>query len=121
LYITWQNFLQNFDVEPSGIQYRFLFTYSPLQGPIYNRRDASKLLQIEDDIWTGKYAKTPATEIPAFKDENLELAVRPVIGFWLFPVDAFSDVGHVMTRDSEIEEVDVREHWPDLAILRLDF
>jgi hypothetical protein len=120
LYITWQNFLQNFDVEPSGIQYRFLFTYSPLQGPIYNRRDASKWLQFEDDIWTGKYAKTPATDIPAFKDENLELAVRPVIGFWLFPVDAFSDVDYVMTRDSEMEEVDVREHWPDLAIVRLD-
>lgn len=48
------------------------------------------------------------------------MAVRPVIGFWLFPVDAFPDGDHSMTPDSEIRKVDVTKYRPELAILRLD-
>jgi hypothetical protein len=131
LYNAWQSVLEKFEIEPSAIQYRFLFAFGPSHDEIYNRSDASNWVQKEDDIWTGKHqgdatfsslnlTKTPAAEIPAFKDENLELAVRPVIGFWLFPVDAFSNGRHAMTPDNDIEEVDLREHWPDLAIFRLD-
>jgi hypothetical protein len=131
LYNTWQSVIERLRIEPSRIQYRFLFTFSPSNDEIYNRGDASNWLQKEDDIWTGKYkgdgpfsflslVKTPASETPAFKHENLETAVRPVIGFWLFPVDAFSDEDHSMTPYSEIRKVDVRKYWPELAILRLD-
>ncbi|KAM0467410.1 hypothetical protein ACHAP7_011977 [Fusarium lateritium] len=131
LYNAWQNVLEKFEIEPSEIQYRFLFTFSPSSDEIYNRTDASNWLQKEDDIWTGKQksdgpfsslhlTKTPASETPAFKNENLELAVLPVIGFWLFPVDAFPEGYNSTSPDNEIKKVDVRGYWPDLAILRLD-
>ncbi|SPJ74102.1 uncharacterized protein FTOL_03832 [Fusarium torulosum] len=131
LYNSWRRVIERFEIEPSGIQHQFLFTFGPSRDQIYNSRDASNWLQKEDDIWTGKHkgdgpfsslnlTKTPASETPAFKDENLELAVRPVIGFWIFPVDAFSDEYYSTTPDNEIKEVDVKGHWPDLAILRLD-
>lgn len=55
-----------------------------------------------------------------FEDEDLEKAVRPALGFWLFGIDAFGP----LTKDGEIAGTvtngypiqNLSDHWPALAL-----
>ncbi|KAF4450071.1 acyl- oxidase [Fusarium austroafricanum] len=134
-YESWLRALDKLGVKRTGIQYRFLLAFTPgnEDDDIYNYEDATKWLKKEDDIWTGKYksdgpfsslnlTETPASELPRFRDEDLNKAVRPAIGFWLFPVDAFcKDSSSTGSHPSHprITGLDIAEHWPELAVSRI--
>lgn len=45
LYNSWEKMIEKFDIEPPGIQHRFLSAFSPFRVEIYNRADASNWLQ----------------------------------------------------------------------------
>ena len=57
-----------------------------------------------------------------YKYEDLEKAVKPAFGFWMFPVDVF---GKVPASDDESENiftkqiVNMSEHWPGLGLKSL--
>lgn len=58
--------------------------------------------------------KEPPVEGP----EELAGAVRPAIGFWLFPLSALGNLEDRDLRNSKIV-FDMSEHWPQLALSRL--
>ena len=60
-----------------------------------------------------------------FQNEDLEKAVKPAIGFWLFPVDALGALPEEgLSEDEGFQPrpkwiLDMTEHWPELALLSL--
>jgi hypothetical protein len=102
LYDSWLHILSKIDVKPTEERYRVLLAFKPHCKGIYNLKDAEYWLQKEDRRWMAKsigkgpfaeldIGRMPASETPGFRDEDLDKAVKPAFGFWLFPVDAFSD------------------------------
>ncbi|KAH7253632.1 uncharacterized protein BKA55DRAFT_663084 [Fusarium redolens] len=111
------------DVKPTEERYRVLLAFKPHCKGIYNLKDAEYWLQKEDRRWMAKsIGRMPASETPGFRDEDLDKAVKPAFGFWLFPVDAFSDEN----KSAELQELstivtfDVRKHRPELVLLRIN-
>ncbi|KAM0552412.1 hypothetical protein ACHAPJ_007972 [Fusarium lateritium] len=131
LFYRWQDTLEKLDIKLPNVQYRYLLAFSPNDASdiIYDYDGAVRWLKKEDDIWTGNYKRdsafsclnleTPAAELPEFRDEDLNAAVRPAIGFWLFPVDAFYDGTEQTECDNALSKWDVKDHWPELALLRM--
>ncbi|KAH7234429.1 hypothetical protein B0J15DRAFT_431837 [Fusarium solani] len=129
LYTSWLEAMEGMGIDPPKAQYRILLTFRPY-GRIYNEQDARKWVQKEDEIWNGTYEytgpfstidwkTTAGSSLPKFRDEDLDKAVRPTFGFWLFPVDAFDDGSERGSHSNQISAWDVSEHWPELALLRL--
>ncbi|KAJ4258949.1 hypothetical protein NW762_008037 [Fusarium torreyae] len=130
LYHTWQKILDKLDIKLPNTQYRFLLAFNPIRAndDLYNYDDAVRWLKKEDDIWMGSHRKIsapslpgdrPAPELPEFRDEDLNAAMRPAVGFWLFPVDAFYDGTEQTECDNAWSKWDVKDHWPELALLRM--
>lgn len=84
-----------------------------------------------DDIWAtrkisdGSTCKHPiGASHGKYKYEDLEKAVKPAFGFWMFPVavDAF---GKVPSSDDELDQIftkqilDMSKHWPGLGLMSL--
>jgi hypothetical protein len=71
--------------------YKFLVAHG--LGNAYDSATARKSLQWENERWRNpEVGKGKAVEL-----EDLEKTVRPIFGFWLFPVDTFGPFG----QDSE--------------------
>jgi hypothetical protein len=51
----------------------------------YDRATARKALEWEGEVWRNPEIGKGRT----YELEDLENAVRPAFGFWLFPIDAF--------------------------------
>jgi len=60
-----------------------------------------------------------------FRNEDLEKAVKPAFGFWLFPLEA---LGPLPKEGTSVDwgihfrakrMVDMSEHWPELALVSL--
>jgi len=129
LYTSWLEAMEGMGINPPKAQYRILLTYRPYDR-IYNEEDARKWIKKEDEIWNNTYKSTgpfstidwkttAGSSLPKFRDEDLDKAVRPTFGFWLFPVDAFDDGSERGFHSNQISAWDVSEHWPELALLRL--
>ncbi|UPK95945.1 hypothetical protein LCI18_006880 [Fusarium solani-melongenae] len=129
LYTSWLEAMEGMGIDPPKAQYRILLTFRPYDR-IYNEEDGRKWIQKEDEIWNGTYEytgsfstidwnTTPGSSLPKFRDEDLDKAVQPTFGFWLFPVDAFDDGSGHRSHSNQISAWDVSEHWPELALLRL--
>ncbi|KAF4434695.1 acyl- oxidase [Fusarium acutatum] len=130
LYDSWLQVLERIEVEPCEERYRLLLAFKPRQMTC-NLRDAEDWLKWEDSTWTRKPGSmwpsqephietVAASETPEFRDEDLSKAVRPALGFWLFPVDAFCDENKTEEPQGPIFTFDVRKHRPELALLRLN-
>ncbi|KAI7767303.1 hypothetical protein LZL87_009705 [Fusarium oxysporum] len=130
LYDSWLQVLERIDVKPAEERYRLLLAFNPRQ-TISNLRDAEDWLQREDSRWTAEtgsrrssygsdIGRVAASETPEFRDEDLSKSARPAFGFWLFPVDAFSDENNSAEPQDRIDTFDVRKHRPELALLRLN-
>ncbi|RSL42920.1 hypothetical protein CEP54_015296 [Fusarium duplospermum] len=128
LYTAWLETMEAMGITPKA-QYRILLTFRPFDR-VYNEDDARKWVQKENEIWNDTYISTgpfstidwkttAGSSLPKFRDEDLDKAVRPTFGFWLFPVDAFDDGSERGSHSNQISAWNVSEHWPELALLRL--
>lgn len=138
----WQQLLKTWDISPIRTKYEFLLTFVPIASffEVYDERSAKQWVETEDYEWTGKWRaddnvdgvwatrkysdgtiwKQPVGALYGkYKDEDLEKAVKPAFGFWMFPVDVF---GKVPSSDDECKKVfskqivDMSEHWPGLGL-----
>ncbi|KAK9774921.1 putative 2EXR domain-containing protein [Seiridium cardinale] len=125
---SWQRMLDTLDINPSRAQYRILLAFEPIgsQNAIFDRKSAEKWLQKEDDLWTGSHQPTgpfsslnlkkiaPA-QLGEFRQDQGE-AVKPAIGFWLFPIETFPEQSSTGPRTFIYNVV---EHWPELGLFRV--
>ena len=134
--ILWLRVLKKWRTSPPGIEYRFLLAFDPTIGggpPISDRTSAMSWLQKEDDQWNGRapddgFLKNTLVKWPVgaenekYKDEDLQNAVRPAFGFWLFPVKALGPIeekGLSEDQRSLPDFMDMTEYWPELALSSL--
>jgi hypothetical protein len=104
----WQQILRTFGVSAPQIEYKFLLRHDPLAdcSPIIDRHGAEQWLQMESDRWKAESDGNDREEIP----ENL---VRPVFGFWLFPLDALD--GPTVDQPSMLHMLDLSRYTPELG------
>ncbi|EEU42349.1 uncharacterized protein NECHADRAFT_79831 [Fusarium vanettenii 77-13-4] len=91
---AWFKLLRSLGLEEGerSIDYRFLLSHESRSLPkICSRKDAEKWVQDEDKEWKGilkwkreRYKELAREETP----EELAVAPRPAIGFWLFPLES---------------------------------
>lgn len=114
----WQRMLKKWGASPPNIQYRLYVAFAPHleDDRIYDRTTAESWLQKED------YKLKRIIEFPEeypgakpekYKNEDLEKAVRPAFGFWLFPIESLDQ------EDDSKELLDLSGFWPDLALKSL--
>jgi hypothetical protein len=85
---TWLLVLGNLGIKLGrNTRYRYLVAQEAYM--VYNREIAKNLLEKEDYRWRNpEIEKGKTVEL-----EDLEKAVKPAFGFWLFPGDAFGSFG----------------------------
>ena len=142
----WQQLLKKWNASPSRIQYRFMLAYTPPGlTHIYDRKSAENWIQKEEYEWTGGWRmddrltennwgyrfwedsnKISTGPIGAlhekYVNEDLEKAVRPALGFWLFPIHAFGGFPaeeSVQNRSFGKEFLNLTQYWPELGLLSL--
>ncbi|RYP82753.1 hypothetical protein DL769_001562 [Monosporascus sp. CRB-8-3] len=100
-------------------EHRVLLTFAPRHN-IYDYRDAEEWLQREENNWLKETSKdNQSGRVP---DGGSEAAVRTAFGFWLFPVHAFGGLPENPNdgfRNEAPCPMDLKENWPDLALLNL--
>ncbi|KAL9102614.1 MAG: hypothetical protein Q9163_002258 [Psora crenata] len=134
----WLQLLRKWRISPSGIEHRFFLAFDPtIAGDRISDRTSAKIwLQKEDDQWNGRapddcFLQNKKVEWPIgaqhekYKNEDLEKAVRPAFGFWLFPVEALG----LINEEGLLEEkgsrpthgpfLNMTDHWPQLALSSL--
>jgi hypothetical protein len=99
---------------PNHTTYKFLVAHE-LRNP-HNRATARKALEWEDEHWRNPEIGKGRT----YELEDLENAVKPAFGFWLFSIDAFGPfnkngdpVPNGETNGREYK--DLSRHYPELA------
>lgn len=145
----WHQSLKEWGITAPQIKYHFYLAFDPFGAaraitPISNRHSANEWLKREDNEWNGvrefddaavttskttnhfKHIKTPVgAEHENYKNEDLEKAVKPAFGFWLFPVAALSPLKEEGVPQNEgyipkLEALlDMTEYWPELALSSL--
>ncbi|PYI09231.1 hypothetical protein BO78DRAFT_363397 [Aspergillus sclerotiicarbonarius CBS 121057] len=150
----WGRLLRRWSVFPSPhVTYRLLLAFTPTgDDKVHNRESAERWLWKEDRIWKGEpYEEEgkPTTSLGEFirknksrwpvgakhekyRNEDLENAVKPAFGFWLFPLEALGipplpadgDTVEwlVQPDDYQIKAkqiLDLTDHWPELALFGL--
>ncbi|KAF6226533.1 hypothetical protein HO133_009399 [Letharia lupina] len=134
----WLQLLKKWRTSPPGIGYRFLLVFDPTMGgdQFSDRTSAKTWLQKEDDQWNGRapddgFLKNNEVKWPVgaedekYRNEDLEQAVRPAFGFWLFPVEALGPIdGKGLLEDERSRPrgktfLNMTEHWPELALSSL--
>jgi len=69
---------------PNQTQYKFLVAHSLWD--VHDCVTAESFLEMEDEYWKDPdYGK----RLKLYEQEDMEIAVKPAFGFWLFPIDAF--------------------------------
>ena len=148
LLLDWLRLLRAWQVSPprdaiiSG--YRFLLAFDPkisgAKSGISDQEGAETWLQLGEDQWHGRgppdpWLKGTSLKYPVgahdekYRNEDLEKAVRPAFGFWLFPLEALARVdvdddnlllvkGEPARPGGEMFR-DVTAHWPELALSSL--
>ena len=131
----WLQLLRKWGICPPGIEYRFLLAFDPTLGgdQISDSSSAKTWLQKEDDRWNGRtpddgFLKNIKVKWPVgaedekYINEDLEKAVRPAFGFWLFPVEALGPgdgKGLLEDEGSRLSPktfLDMTDYWPELAL-----
>ena len=127
----WQEMESKFQIRRSQpVEFQFLIT-APTYGQdenmkISTRADADKFLQFEERYWRSKWENGGFFESMGYVNPDTPQSVKnapmPVIGFWLFPVDAFGDVPEGNFKEIRWgmkEVVDLTKHRPQLGVFRL--
>lgn len=143
----WAQLLKRCNVSETKTIYKFCLSFTPPGRPyqIYNRESATRWLQQEDDTWRGADQDRVAIDENSFaygfqregirfevgaksekyKNEDLEKAVKPAFGFWLFPMEVLGQYPEEGVPEAEgfrcrgTQLLDSTEHWPELALSSL--
>ena len=135
----WLRLLMKWHISPQKLRYRFFLAFDPklAGGDISDQVSAKVWLQKQEDQWNGQgpsdgflpedvEMKWPVgAHDEKYRNEDLENAVRPAFGFWLFPLEALGRIGKdgllvdEETRPRVERFKDMREHWPELGLLSL--
>ena len=135
----WLRLLKRWHISPQKLRYRFFLAFDPrmVGGDISDQVSAKAWLQKQEDQWNGHgrndgflpkdvEAKWPVgAHDERYRHEDLENAVRPVFGFWLFPLEALGRIGQdgllvdENTQPRGAMFKDMTEHWPELGLLSL--
>lgn len=135
----WLRLLKKWQISPQKVRYRFFLAFDPRTagGNISDRVSAKAWLQKHEDQWNGQgpgdgflpkdvKAKWPVgAQDEKYRNEDLENAVRPAFGFWLFPLEALGRIGKdgllidEETRPRGEMFRDMTEHWPELGLSSL--
>lgn len=142
---AWREILRVMKIWPAKINYQFLLAFQPpSQVQISNRENAAEWLRSEDEEWRGEWRlgseirngnwalryweytdRIDECEIGALHErnhgENLEKAVKPAFGFWLFQLKTICNWPDDPDGESlEWPEVcSLAAEWPALALSSL--
>ncbi|RAK99189.1 2EXR domain-containing protein [Aspergillus ibericus CBS 121593] len=147
MFDRWGRLLRRWSVPPSfHVTYRFLLAFTPTgTDKVHNREGAERWLRKEDCIWKGEPYEdedqpiTPLGQIlrqkklkwpvgakhEKYRNEDLENAVKPAFGFWLFPLEALgipSPAAFIQPEGYQSKAkqlLDLTGHWPELALFSL--
>ena len=131
LLCLWREMESKFQIHRSRrAAFHFLVTaptdWHEEDAKISTHDDAVRFLQLENRRWRSKWEKGGLFERLGCVDpdtpESLRNASMPVIGFWLFPVDAFGEVPEGNFREIRWNMKEVRnltKHRPQLGVFRL--
>lgn len=130
---NWLRLLKKWRTCPPRIEYRFVLAYDSRirGGQIRDDMSAKAWLQEEDNHWNGLALDDSSLEheqgdwLAGAGGEDVETAVKPAFGFWLFPVAALGAIDEnglfkdkTFLTNTQWDE-DMTEHWPELALSRL--
>lgn len=136
----WLRLLKKWQISPQKVMYRFFLAFDPRivgGSNIFDQVSARAWLQKQEDQWNGQApgdgflpkdveAKWPVGAYDErCRNEDLESAVRPAFGFWLFPLEALGRIGEDgLLVDEERRPRgemfrDMTEHWPELGLSSL--
>ncbi|CAF9935745.1 hypothetical protein IMSHALPRED_010329 [Imshaugia aleurites] len=136
----WLRLLKKWQISPQkNVTYRFFLAFDPriARGNISDQVSAQAWLQKQEDQWNGQgpgdgflpkdvQAKWPVgAQDEMYRNEDLENAVRPAFGFWLFPLEALGRIGQdgllvdEETRPRGEMFRDMTTHWPELGLSSL--
>ena len=136
----WLQLLKKWQISPQKVMYRSFLAFNPRivgGSNIFDQVSARAWLQKEEDQWNGKgpgdgflpkdvEAKWPVgSHDERYRNEDLENAVRPAFGFWLFPVEALGRIGKdgLLVDEERCPRGerfrDMTEHWPELGLSNL--
>ena len=121
--VQWRELLQRWEIrQVQSTRERVLFAYDPLsyEQQVYDIRTANKFLKEEEAKWLGAQqqwkgvVRKHAGKVPIEGLEVLLKAVRPAIGFWLFPAEALGGLDGDISGMKKV--FDMTGHWPELAL-----
>ncbi|KND88467.1 hypothetical protein TOPH_06851 [Tolypocladium ophioglossoides CBS 100239] len=121
--IRWQELQERWEIrQAQPARERVLFAYDTpsYEEQVYDIKTAGKFLKEEEERWLGSQqkwhmiAKKFAGKVPVEGPEELANAVRPAIGFWLFPAEALGDLGGSLSGSKVV--FDMTGHWLELAL-----
>lgn len=121
--VAWQQLLEKWDIrQAQPTRQRVLFAYKPVahEEQIYDVETANKFLEKEEESWLGaqqqwhRIVMKFEERVPVESPEELAKAVRPAIGFWLFPAEALGDPEGDISGSKKV--FDMRGYWPELAL-----
>ncbi|PWY81712.1 hypothetical protein BO94DRAFT_576643 [Aspergillus sclerotioniger CBS 115572] len=149
----WGRLLRRWNVASSIVEYRVLLAFIPRgdSDRVRDRGSAERWLLKEDCEWKGepdpfedpdkpisafvqrlrqKNIKWPVgANHPKYKYEDMERAVKPAFGFWLFPLEPLGAVSTAAGGSGLIQPpgyrseakrlLDLSAHWPELALFGL--
>lgn len=128
---TWQRLLQSWNIShANSVSYKFMLTHAPLgkYESCTNLQVAEGWIRREHQMWLDVqnqnrgYIKKTKGRFPLEDSEDLQRAVKPAFGFWLFPLDALGQIPKDVAGTSIFRPkrmLDVREHWPELVLMDL--
>lgn len=124
--VMWREVLKKCGIsQTQPTKERVLFAFEPTQWdlPISNITEANQFVKEEEEKWLSyqeqkkNLIKKFARKAPIESPEELANAVRPAIGFWLFPAEALGSI------DEEFKSMkssfDMTGYWPELALSSL--
>ncbi|CEJ90873.1 hypothetical protein VHEMI06626 [[Torrubiella] hemipterigena] len=141
--LVWYQMLKAWGISAPQIQYKWHIAFQPPESEhVLDCASANAFMQKEEDRWNGVeqpvhpmfesirasgYKFPVGAESEKYKDEDLETAVKPAFGFWLFPVDVLGPVYEEGVseeqgfRRPEMPPVlwDFSENWPELWVANL--
>jgi hypothetical protein len=126
IYNLWRHLLRLWGIEPAEqTSYKYLYgttnrhsvdihDHGNAQVEVYDRDSAKIFLEKEDHAW-----KHPPGRESRFDAEDLETAVKPAFGFWIFPIEAFGPLNKDENLDREMHSSgiwDMSAFWPELLL-----
>jgi hypothetical protein len=124
--LLWRDLLERLEVRAQPPRERVLSAFKVRSDRklVIDIETADQFLGPEEEDWLAaqqrrhrvRVMRYTGREPPIEGPEELAKAVRPAIGFWLFPVEALGDLERQGPPGSDDGLFDMSDHWPELAL-----